>query len=129
MTKLWIEFPTRILAGYNGGLSNLDVTLDDSITWLIEKPFRIGFFLDSINEIEAVPGQNEAFFRYKVTIRDGVAPRCAQLIKDSLTAAGYERGCTIRSADGEVLSSDADTADIIERRRIKKESGRTRRRS
>lgn len=115
----------RILADYNGGLDNLDVTLDDNITWLIQKPFRTGFFLDSMKEVMAVPGENEGFFRYEVTIRDCGAASCVQLIEQALSVAGYERGCTIRTSEGEILRSDEETADILERRRIKNETGRT----
>ena len=118
-TKLTIEFPMYVLATYNGGLSNLDETLDDNITYIIGRHFhenKIGFAIESMDTIPAVPSNNDELVRYVVNIESDDSNSCAQAVVRELTADRYAKGCTIRGIDGVVLYADSHTADIQLRR-------------
>ncbi|QDU58404.1 hypothetical protein Pan181_46390 [Aeoliella mucimassa] len=124
-SQLIIEFPMRILAEYNGGLSNLDETLDDNITWLLGRPFDENgtpFQVECLNRVPATPDCNDPLVRYNVQVEHEDARLCASQIVATLTAEGYVRGCTIRTLDGQVLHVDSDTADIQLRRQLRRDS-------
>ena len=124
-TKLTVEFPMFVLAGYNGGLSNLDVTLDDNITYLLGRQFYeidVDFNVISMEHVDPIPNQNDELVRYEIEIGNDDARSCATSIIAELTSEGYARGCTIRCADGLVLHADLLTADITLRRQLQSDA-------
>ena len=118
MTKLTIEFPMSVLATYNGGLDNLDVTLDDNLTYYLRMADPVGEVLDA-NRFPAEPNRIDEFYRYSMSYKNCDESEVVSLIVKILSDEGYLRGCTIKSDDGCIIRSDEATADIIERRRIK----------
>ena len=118
MAKLIIEFPMRVLASYNGGLENLDITLDDNITYFLRSAVRGARILKS-DEVQPIPGELEKLYRYIVDYVDSSETEAVKAVVEALSADGYLRGCTIRSSDNAILRSDEDTHDVAERRRLK----------
>jgi len=118
MAKLIIEFPMRVLSTYNGGLENLDITLDDNITYFLCTASGIASILES-DIISSIVGESEELYRYCVDYKDSSQSDAVESVVHILPIEKYVRGCTIRSSDGAILRSDEHTADILERRRIK----------
>ena len=66
--KLIIEFPLLILSTYNG-VSNLDITLDDNITYLLGKHCytnEIKFEILNLDWVKPQPNINDELIRYEV---------------------------------------------------------------
>ncbi len=119
--KIFIEFPIYELRKYKG-VDNLDVVLDDNISYLIGKYFydnHIYFKILALDFILPKPNVNDELVKYTVEI--GSANLNYKWIFNELERCGFKKGLTIKNANGKVIYADECTADIKERRKIRKE--------
>ena len=101
-----------------GGLENLDVTLDDNITYFLHTAAGVSRILEA-EQVLPIPDEHEELYRYCVDYAGSSESEAVEAVVTILTSEGYLRGCTIRSSDNVILRSDEDTHDIAERRRLK----------
>lgn len=123
-TKLFIEFPWNVIINYHG-VSNLDVTLDENITYLIGKYFyqkNIPFKILQLDFVDPKPNVYDQHIRYDVEIEIEETVFKYEWILTELERAGFEKGLTIRSHTKEIIYADQFSADIQWRRKSKKYS-------
>lgn len=120
--KLIVEFPMYVVCSYHGA-DELDVTLDDNISYLIGKhcydngiPFKI---LD-LCFVEPEPNVHDELIRYQVELGVNSDEFNPNWMLKELEIENFEKGRTIRSEKGEILYADPFSADIQFRREIKK---------
>ena len=120
--KLILELPLLILSRYHG-VSNLDETLDNNITYLIGKYFYdhdIKFKILNLDWVKPQPNINDELIRYEVEVGVIEHEFKSDWILKELENEGYEKGLTIKSEHGKVIYVDPYTADIQLRRKMKK---------
>ncbi|WP_445457590.1 hypothetical protein [Flavobacterium sp. HNIBRBA15423] len=120
--KLLIEFPMQIVITYHG-ISNLDETLDENISYLIGKYFyqnNIDFKMLSLNFIASKPNINDKLIRYEIELGVNKSEFQYDWILKELEMEGYEKGLTIKTPENEIIYADEYTADITFRRKLKK---------
>ena len=120
--KLNFEFPLLILSRYNGP-SNLDITLDDNITYLLGKHCytnEIKFEILNLDWVKPQPNINDELIRYEIEVGIDDDEFKTDWILKELENEGYEKGLTIKSEHGKVIHVDPYTADIQLRRKMKK---------
>jgi len=126
---LLIEFPMHVVASYHGP-GNLDVALDDNISYLIGKychDHQIPFTIHSIDFVPAQPQLSDELVRYKVEMGMKKQEFKPEQIFEDLEKEGYERGLTIRELDGQILFADKATGDLPLRRQMMEERKRKKR--
>ncbi len=119
-----IEFPMLILCSYNGA-SNLDVTIDDNLVYLLGKHFhdnKLNFKIEEVKLVEPTPGENDELVRFEVEMDIGEFE--SEFIRKELEYQGFEKGLTIKLTNGKTLFADNHTSDIPLRRSLNK-SGET----
>ncbi|GAB5525748.1 MAG: hypothetical protein Roseis2KO_36200 [Roseivirga sp.] len=112
--KLIIEFPLYIVSSYNG-ISNLDETLDDNISYLIGKycyDHNIGFRILELTIADPEPKVHDGLIRYQVELEINPDEFKTAWVLDELKTNGFEKGLTIKREDRTVLYSDEFSADI-----------------
>ena len=119
---LFVEFPMDIVCSYNG-TDNLDVTLDDNISYLIGKHFYdsgIKFNILDLNFISPKPNYHDELIRYKIEIELNGNNFDFNWILKKLKSNNFDKGLTIKSDKEEILYADQYSADIKLRRQLKK---------
>lgn len=122
MMKLLIEFPVNIVTNYHGS-SNLDETLDENISYLIGKYFyenQIDFKILELEFITPKPNTNDEMIQYIIELGINEKEFEYEWILNELKNAGFEKGLTIKSSENGIIYADQYTADIQQRRKIKK---------
>ena len=120
--KLLIEFPLNVVTNYHGP-SNLDETLDENISYLIGKYFyanKIDFKILELEFISPKPNTNDEMIQYLVELGINEKEFEYKWILNELKNAGFEKGLTIKSTENNIIYADQYTADIQQRRKIKK---------
>lgn len=122
MMKLLIEFPMNVVINYHGA-SNLDETLDENISYLIGKYFyenKIDFKILNLEFISPKPSINDEMIQYEVEIGMNKSEFEYKWILNELKDAEFEKGLTIKSSESGIIYADLYTADIQQRRKLKK---------
>lgn len=105
------------------GVDNIDVTLDDNISYLIGKYFydnKMEFNILSLKIVKPKPNINDELIQYEVEIGVTKTEFRYEWILDEFKKTGFEKGLTIKSLENKIIYSDLFTADIQQKRKLKK---------
>ncbi len=120
--KLIVEFPMYVVCSYHGA-DELDVTLDDNISYLIGKycyDNGIAFKILDLCFVAPEPNVHDELLRYHVELGVNSDEFKTDWMLKELEIENFEKGLTIRSENGEILYADEYSADIQVRRKIGK---------
>ena len=111
-----------VVCSYNGA-EELDVTLDDNISYLIGKycyDNGIAFKILDLCFVDPEPNVHDELVRYQVELGINSNEFNTDWMLKELEIENFEKGLTIRSENGEILYADEYSADIQVRRKIGK---------
>ncbi len=117
-----VEFPLDIINSYNGA-SNLDITLDDNISYLIGKYFyenKIDFKIDKIEFVSLKHNKNDELVRYELQIAVDKSQFRYEWILNELKQNGFDKGSTIKDINGEIIYADDYMANKTSKKASKK---------
>ncbi|MBL0020447.1 MAG: hypothetical protein IPP17_29425 [Bacteroidetes bacterium] len=119
--KLIVEFPMYVVCSYHGA-DELDVTLDDNISYLIGKycyDNGIAFKILDLCFVDPEPNVHDELLRYQVELGVNSDEFNPNWMLKELEIENFEKGLTIRSENGAILYADEYSADIHFRREMK----------